>query len=1001
MSTYISFEDQRAQDASFTIKAMGIQLGINAATALAVMIGFSFLRPRNTLVYSPKTKFLKKEHQPPPIKSNGYFAWIKPILKVKDEELMDKIGCDALLYIRFVRLLRQLFFWMTILGVCALIPIYIIATKNTGDWPPSSGSIDILSLAGINYVNGKTRTDSNTDWYWTPFTATYLYSILIAFFLYKASCDYIAMRQHWFRLPQNEVSMKSLIISPVPKEMRTDAKLKQWVESNYRLDHPIKETMIGYQSPRLTEIFQQHKEAVHRLESTLAAYLSDGKKETKKRPTVRTGGFLCIGGRKVDAIEHYTKEVSDLEKEIKALRHGDRDSKAAPYGWVSFDRIEWAHSTERKLQGQSHVRLSPTPQDLIWPNLPLDEKTRKAKRWTGRVIYWVFVFAWMIPMSALSATSNIINLIRMIPNSADFITSHGVLMGVIQSYFTPIIMAIFFYLLPILFRFLSKQQGYWTQTTLDRKVLVKLYVFFIINNLLVFTLTSMFVGVYGQIKALIEHGTVTDNTDYIMQLAKNITQVSNFWINYVCLHSLGLTMELAMLVPLVMITVRKFLTRPSPAELREVARPPEFDYPKNYSLLMFFFTVSLLYSAMSPLILPFAFLYFAVASMVYKYLLIYIYETRMESGGKIWPVLFQILMTSTVLFQCIMILVLILKGGRLQAYLLIPLVALTVAYQYLYNRRLMALGSYLVGSAFTHQKSNLKSQFQDPAYNEKLVTPTVHEDVKHLLPKVYHHVRKQEELVHQYSQHLIHEMDIDKKIHRHSVVNVHEPGLDIQFETVTEEEITEKPENSYSYHNTMAEPLTRFDSDNSLARELSNEDHIPLLVSPQPLPRSNLADQSLYTYPVSSKNNDPHAAQHRYILESVPSRNAPQEKTLVEVDDTDALVPGGTSTTLLSRNKTIDRNVTSEYIEMYEMFTPNPSALDILQEENPSVVNLLGAPSRRYSLPLENSRSQDRRLSLPSSVILHTSRPVLKRSQSLQIPKNPFGDHKQVRRKSF
>lgn len=45
MSTYISYEDQRKQDASFTIKAMGIQLGINAATALVTIIGFSILRP--------------------------------------------------------------------------------------------------------------------------------------------------------------------------------------------------------------------------------------------------------------------------------------------------------------------------------------------------------------------------------------------------------------------------------------------------------------------------------------------------------------------------------------------------------------------------------------------------------------------------------------------------------------------------------------------------------------------------------------------------------------------------------------------------------------------------------------------------------------------------------------------------------------------------------------------------------------------------------------------
>lgn len=45
MSVYVPFEDQRKQDASFTIRAMGIQLGINLGTAAVVMIGFSLLRP--------------------------------------------------------------------------------------------------------------------------------------------------------------------------------------------------------------------------------------------------------------------------------------------------------------------------------------------------------------------------------------------------------------------------------------------------------------------------------------------------------------------------------------------------------------------------------------------------------------------------------------------------------------------------------------------------------------------------------------------------------------------------------------------------------------------------------------------------------------------------------------------------------------------------------------------------------------------------------------------
>lgn len=49
MSVYVPFNDQKKQDASFTIKAMGIQLCINIGTAIFVMIGFSLLRPVSAL----------------------------------------------------------------------------------------------------------------------------------------------------------------------------------------------------------------------------------------------------------------------------------------------------------------------------------------------------------------------------------------------------------------------------------------------------------------------------------------------------------------------------------------------------------------------------------------------------------------------------------------------------------------------------------------------------------------------------------------------------------------------------------------------------------------------------------------------------------------------------------------------------------------------------------------------------------------------------------------
>lgn len=849
----------------------------------------------------------------------------------------------------------------------------------TSDWPPAPGSIEILSISGVNYQDGKLRPDPNTQWYWAPFSATLLFSILIAYSMYRASCDYIDMRQYYFRMPKNDASMKSLIVSKIPKDKQDDLKLKSWMESTNAIQYPITDSMIGHHDSKLSTLFEEHELAVHQLETSLAAYLSDGKNaEKKKRPMVRVGGafFGLFGGKKVDAIEHYTKEVSQKEQEIQKLRK--QQNNMAPYGWISFDKIEYAHATERTLEkwlkktnnrDAFHIRLSPTPQNLVWNNLPLDDKTRKAKRWIGRIIYWVFVFLWMIPMSALSATSNIVNVIRLIPNSASFIENHQVLMGLIQAYFTPIVMAIFFYFLPAFFRFLSQQQGYWTHTTLDRKVLTKLYVFFIFNNLLVFTLTSMLFGIYGQIRALVESGSLPADqssiSNYILQIAKNISEVSTFWINFVCLKSLGLTMDLAMLVPLITITIRKFITRPSPRELRELAKPPEFNFPQNYNLLLFFFTIALVYSAMSPLILPFALIYFCVANVVYKYMLMYVYVTKIESGGKIWPVLFQTVMASVIFFQVTMIIILALKGGSLQAYILIPLPFLTLTFQYFYYRRMHVLGSYLMGSdsnlpssyidesfvgdkkkTKSTSKSSLRTQFQDPAYRNKLSKPTVHEDVKHLLNNVYHtpsqqHQQKQQsnrynkkvnetfEMAQKFSKNVMRDMDLDQQQHgfnnKHRLVDV---GCPIKFETVTENEILEYEDSDDKVDELKNQPTTGYEDQDKLHKLNSfsssnyaaslyynNSDTTPLLEQvPPPLPTHNTQN---FLHP-----------QLRQPLNS-------------------------------------ERNVTSEYIEMYSSFTPNTSALNVshqhLTEKHISLEEF-GVPIRLSS---ESAADHQRRHTTP------------------------------------
>ena len=140
--------------------------------------------------------------------------------------------------------------------------------------------MDLLSISGINYISS---SDSDvlpdTRWYWSPAAATWAFSILIAYFTYRASCDYIEMRQRYFRNPPNALSARSLLISNVPKDSRSDEKLKSWMDS-MKLPYTVQQAIIGLHSSKLTSLTEQHEAAVRHLEDALSSFLN-GKKKRK------------------------------------------------------------------------------------------------------------------------------------------------------------------------------------------------------------------------------------------------------------------------------------------------------------------------------------------------------------------------------------------------------------------------------------------------------------------------------------------------------------------------------------------------------------------------------------------------------------------------------------------------------------------------------------------------------------------------------------------------
>ena len=101
------------------------------------------------MVYQPKVKYHVGDKQPPPI-SNGLFSWIPPLIHSKEPYLIDKIGLDAIVFLRFLRLLRWLFLAIAAFTCVVLIPVNV--SYNKAHVPAQAR--DILSMLTIRDVRG-------------------------------------------------------------------------------------------------------------------------------------------------------------------------------------------------------------------------------------------------------------------------------------------------------------------------------------------------------------------------------------------------------------------------------------------------------------------------------------------------------------------------------------------------------------------------------------------------------------------------------------------------------------------------------------------------------------------------------------------------------------------------------------------------------------------------------------------------------------------------------
>ncbi|KKA26845.1 hypothetical protein TD95_004862 [Thielaviopsis punctulata] len=728
--------------------AISVSFGFTAFIAIC----FSLLRPYNQSVYAPKLKHADEKHAPPALGKEPW-SWFIPLWRTSETDTVSHIGMDAAIFIRFTKMLRNIFLTLTVCVCPVIIPTNLTSgTDNAGrSW---------LSNIGPSTVYGKAH--------WADVIAAWVTTLIVMAYLWWNYRRVLALRRAYFNTEeyQNSLHARTLMLTDLPRDRCSDEGIARVIDS-VAPNSSFARTAVARNVRDLPTLISEHERIVRKLEKVLAIYLKDPHQLPPARPLCRVSRKdpshgTYPRGQKVDAIEYLTQRIKSLEVQIREVRTTVDRRSTMPYGFASYSDISEAHSIAYTIKGKkpsgTTIVLAPRPEDIIWSNMPLSPSVRSWK--TIMVNLWVTLLTvlWVVPNAMIAIfLVNLSNLGRVWTPFNDELKEHPTFWGMFQGVANPALTSLVYLALPIIFRRLSIMAGDRTKTGRDRHVTAKLYAFFVFNNLIVFSVFSTIWAVVAGVVADTSKGmdawrAIIKNNPF-GALLESLCGNSPFWVNWLLQRQLGAAIDLAQLWPLVYRSVMRKFWHPTPRELIELTAPPPFEYASYYNYFLFYATVTLFYAGIQPLVLPAAAIYFSIDVWLKKYLLLYVFITKNESGGIIWRVLYNRMLFATLLSQLIFLLIIWARGTdsrNMQAYCLAPLPVLLILFK-IYCAKAFDTKMYYYACTNMDKEApiadptkdgrlrseKLASRFGHPSLYKPLVTPMVHAKAQDMLHIVY------------------------------------------------------------------------------------------------------------------------------------------------------------------------------------------------------------------------------------------------------------------------
>ncbi|KAF8413528.1 hypothetical protein HHK36_001519 [Tetracentron sinense] len=602
-------------------------------------------KPSNNVIYYPN-RILRGLEPWEGSRTRNPFSWIKEAMNSTEADVVSLSGIDTAVYFVFLSTVLGILVLSGIVLLPVLLPIAGTDDGVTRAQTTSNGSFSNLDKLSMGNIPEKSPR------LWAFLMATYWVSFVTFYLLWKAYKHVSVLRATALMTPEVKPEQFVILVRDIPPIPQGQTR-KEQVDSYFKTIYPetFYRSMVVTKNKEVNKIWKElggYKKKLARAEAIFAASKMTGKPEGTK-PTNKIG-FLGLVGRKVDTIDYCNEKISELVPKLESEQKITIKEKQQASALVFFNSREVAASAAQNLHAQMvdtwTVTEAPEPRQLIWNNLPMKFYARQIRQYVVYVIVALTIFFYMIPIGFVSAFTTLKNLKKLLPFLKS-IVDQAEIKTVLEAFLPQIALLVFLALLPKFLMILTKAEGIPSVSHAVRGTSGKYFYFTVLNVFIGVTLGGTLFSSFKSIQK--QPDTV------VTLLASSLPGNATFFLTFVALRFfVGYGLELSRIVPLIIYHLKKKYLCKTEAELKEAWIPGDLGYATRVPNDLLIITVTLCYSVIAPLIIPFGVLYFGLGWLILRNQALKVYVPSYESYGRMWPHMHTRILAALIIYQVTM-----------------------------------------------------------------------------------------------------------------------------------------------------------------------------------------------------------------------------------------------------------------------------------------------------------------------------------------------------------